>query len=201
MGEGLCRAWGGWGWLGPESADPCHIYIVSVGKDTSYRTPSSSLSLEAMEDLAAVSLPFHTFFIVRISRNFYLYFPGAVFQLLYWPLRENIRGLMNLFPEPYSWFFIKTASWIFFRIAPMCEALISKVPAISHCPRGCYRPLGTQCDMGYIHTPSDILVVLSNLWSAISQIPSFSFPLSNLKLKVYSFWGSRVALVPVFPMR
>lgn len=58
-------------------------------------------------------------------------------------LSEGIRGLMNLFPEPHPWFFIETASCIFFRIAPMCEALIHKVPAISHCPRGCYRPLGT----------------------------------------------------------
>lgn len=66
--------------MGLESADPCHIYIVSVGKDTSYRMPSS-LSLEAMEDLATVSLPFHTFSILRISGNFYLYFPGALFQL------------------------------------------------------------------------------------------------------------------------
>ena len=105
VGEGLWRTWGGWGWLGLESADPCHIYVVSVGKDTSSRTPSSSLSLEAMEGLAAVSLTCHTFSILRISRNFYLYFPGAVLQLcLYWPLRGN-QGFDEFVPWATSLIF------------------------------------------------------------------------------------------------
>lgn len=90
VGEGLWRAWGGWGWLGLESADPCHIYIVSVGKGMSSRTPSSSLSLEAI-GRPGCSVPHLPHYLhIENFQEFYLYFPGAVLQLcLYWPLRGN----------------------------------------------------------------------------------------------------------------